>query len=70
MDVESVETFEPVVDGTRMRWEWGIIPRGAIGKLMTQVLALVLTNRLEGAFANIKRVLESDTSAARIDEPT
>jgi hypothetical protein len=36
---------------------------------MTPVLARVLTNRLEGAFANIKRVLESDASAARIDRP-
>src|SRR5215212_7435017 len=34
MDVESAETFEPVADGTRMRWEWEVRPRGAIGELM------------------------------------
>jgi len=58
-DIESVETFEPVVDGTRMRWEWEISPRGAVGELMTTVLVRALARRLEGALANIKRVLES-----------
>jgi uncharacterized protein YndB with AHSA1/START domain len=68
MDVESIETFEPVADGTRMRWEWEVRPRGAIGELMTPVLVRVLTNRLEGTFANIKGVLEREASAARMDE--
>jgi len=69
IDVESVETFEPIADGTRMRWEWGVRPRGAVGRLMTPVLARVLTSRLEAAFANVKRVLEAEAaSAARMDE--
>jgi uncharacterized protein YndB with AHSA1/START domain len=69
MDVESLETFEPIADGTRMRWEWEVRPRGAVGRLMMPVMARVLTSRLEAAFANIKRVLEAEAaSAARIDE--
>ena len=59
VDVESAETFEPLVDGTRMRWEWEIRPRGTIGELMTPVLARALASRLEWTFTNIKRVLES-----------
>jgi uncharacterized protein YndB with AHSA1/START domain len=69
VDVESAETFEPLVDGTRMRWDWEIRPRGAIGELMTPVLVRALASRLEETFANIKRVLESWASAARIDAP-
>jgi hypothetical protein len=69
MDVESLETFEPIADGTRMRWEWEVRPQGAVGRLMMPVMARVLTSRLEAAFANIKRVLEAEAaSAARIDE--
>jgi Polyketide cyclase / dehydrase and lipid transport len=59
MDVESTETFEAVHGGgTRMQWEWEVRPRGTAGRLLTPVLARMLTSHLEGAFANIKRVLE------------
>jgi ligand-binding SRPBCC domain-containing protein len=69
VDVESVETFEPIADGTCMRWEWELRPRGAVGRLMMPVMARVLTSRLEPAFANIKRVLEAEAAfAAHIDE--
>jgi hypothetical protein len=69
VDVESVETFEPIADGTHMRWEWEVRPQGTLGRLMTPVLARLLASRLQGTFANIKRVLEGDVSAARIDGP-
>ena len=62
IDVESAETFEPVGDGTRMRWLWEVKPRGAAGRLMTPVFARMLGRRLERAFANIKRVLEGEAS--------
>src|SRR5215213_6906037 len=52
MDVESVEFFEPVNGGTRMRWSWEVKPRGTAGRLMTPVLARILEQRLERAFAN------------------
>ncbi len=35
-------------------------PQGAADRLMAPVLARVLGRRLEGAFANIKRVLEGE----------
>jgi len=65
MDVESVETFEPVVDGTRMRWEWEAEVRGVVGRLLVPVLAGVLGRRLERAFNNIKRTMEGGASARR-----
>src|SRR5215211_9538961 len=65
MNVESTETFEPANGGTRMRWVWEVNPRGTAGKLTTPVLARMLGRRLDKAFANIKRVLEGDVSAAR-----
>jgi carbon monoxide dehydrogenase subunit G len=69
MDVESVEFFEPVNGGTRMRWSWEVKPRGTAGRLMTPVLARILEQRLERAFANIKRILEGEAaSAARMDD--
>jgi carbon monoxide dehydrogenase subunit G len=70
MDVQSIETFEPVGEGTRMRWVWEVKGRGLAGRLMVPLLARVLGRRLEGAFANIKRVLEGDASDARIDDQT
>ena len=67
MDVESTETFEPVRGGTRMRWSWEVKGRGAAGRLMTLVLARMLGRRLDTAFANIKRILEGEASAAHMD---
>jgi hypothetical protein len=68
MDVQSTETFEPVGGGTCMRWSWEIKPRGAAGRLITPMLARMLGRRLDTAAANIKRVLEEEASAARMDD--
>jgi ligand-binding SRPBCC domain-containing protein len=68
VDIESVETFEPVMNGTRMRWEWEVGPRGGLGRLIVPVLAPLLASRLEGTCANIKRVLERDVPAARMED--
>jgi ligand-binding SRPBCC domain-containing protein len=68
MDVKSTETFEPVRGGTRMRWSWEVKGQGAAGRLMTLVLARMLGRRLDTAFANIKRILEVEASAAHMDD--
>jgi ligand-binding SRPBCC domain-containing protein len=69
MDVESAEFFEPVNGGTCMRWLWEVKPRGAAGRLMTPVLARMLEQRLEKAFASIKIVLEGEAaSTARMND--
>jgi hypothetical protein len=68
MDVESAETFELVSGGTRMRWVWEVKGRGVAGRLMTLVLARMLGRRLDTAFANIKRILEGEASAAHMDD--
>jgi hypothetical protein len=68
MDVESAETFEPVGGGTRMRWVWEVKPRGVLGRLMTAVFARMPGRRLDTAFASIKRVLEREAFAARMDD--
>ena len=69
MDVESTESFEPLGGSTRMRWKWKVKGRGVLGSLMVPVLARMLGRRLERAFTNIKRVLESSASiSSRMDE--
>ena len=69
MDVESTETFEPVRDGTRMRWVWEIKSRGLTGRLVAPILARMLGRRLEGAFANIKGISEGEAEfATRMDD--
>jgi Polyketide cyclase / dehydrase and lipid transport len=38
MDIEGTLSFDPVSEGTRMRWSWQLQPRGLL-KLMTPVVA-------------------------------
>lgn len=51
-----------------MRWLWEVKPRGTASRLMTPEFARMLGRRLERAFANIKRVLEVEAFAARMDD--
>src|SRR5690349_1035328 len=38
MDIAGILTFDPLAEGTRMRWSWELRPRGML-KLMTPLVA-------------------------------
>jgi len=59
MDVHGMLTFEPVPEGTRMRWEWRLAPRGLL-KLATPLIARMGRRQEERIWAGLKRVLEQE----------
>ena len=40
MEIEGTLTFDPVPEGTRMRWSWDLAPRGIL-RLATPVIRLI-----------------------------
>ena len=68
MDVHGTLTFDPVPDGTRMRWYWELTPRGLV-RLLTPVIARMGRRQEEAIWAGLKRVLEGqETSSAQANE--
>jgi uncharacterized protein YndB with AHSA1/START domain len=57
MDIRGTLTFEPVPEGTRMRWHWEVAPRGLL-KLLTPLIARMGRQQEEAIWAGLKRVLE------------
>lgn len=64
MDVHGTLTFEPVPEGTRMRWSWEAAPHGLL-RLATPVIARMGRRQEEAIWAGLKRVLEEQETAAR-----
>jgi uncharacterized protein YndB with AHSA1/START domain len=64
MDVHGTLTFEPVPEGTRMRWSWELAPRGLL-KLLTPVVARMGRRQEEAIWAGLKRVLEEQEAPPR-----
>ena len=61
MDVRGTLTFEPVPEGTRMRWPWQLAPRGLL-KLLTPLVARMGRRQEEAIWAGLKRCLEEQES--------
>ncbi len=57
MDVQGSLTFDPVPEGTRMRWHWELAPRGLV-RLLTPLIARMGRRQEEAIWAGLKRVLE------------
>jgi Polyketide cyclase / dehydrase and lipid transport len=57
MEIQGSLTFDPVPEGTRMRWSWDLEPRG-IFKLMTPLVARVGQRQEETIWAGLKQFLE------------
>jgi len=57
MATKGTVTFEPVVEGTRMRWSWQVELRGAV-KLMTPIMARIGRRQECANWERLKRVLE------------
>jgi hypothetical protein len=61
MDVRGSLTFDPVPEGTRMRWSWELEPRGLF-KLMTPVVARTGRRQERAIWTSLKRFLEGQES--------
>jgi uncharacterized protein YndB with AHSA1/START domain len=57
MDIQYTLTFEPVPEGTRMRWSGDLEPRG-IFKLMSPLVARMGRRQERRIWASLKRILE------------
>lgn len=58
MDIQGTLTFDPVPQGTRMRWSWELEPRGMV-KLLTPMVALMGRRQEETIWSGLKRYLEA-----------
>jgi uncharacterized membrane protein len=58
MDLHGGLTFDPVPDGTRMRWSWELQP-GGILKLMNPMVARMGRNQEQRIWTGLKRLLEA-----------
>ena len=59
METDGTLTFEPVAEGTRMRWSWIVKPRGLL-KLMTPVVGHIGRRQERAIWTELKRVLEPE----------
>lgn len=62
MDIRGTLTFDPVADGTRMRWSWELEPRGML-KLMTPVVTVIGRRQERTIWTDLKRYLEARAAA-------
>jgi len=58
MDIQGTLTFDPVAEGTRMRWSWELEPQGML-KLMTPVVALIGRRQERAIWTDLNRYLEA-----------
>lgn len=63
MDTKGSVIFEPVPEGTRMRWSWEVEPRGAL-KLMAPIMARVGRRQEQATWEGLKRVIEQQNNHA------
>lgn len=69
MDIHGTLAFDPVPEGTRMHWEWHVMPRGLL-KLMSPLIGRMGRRQEERIWASLKRFLEAraDSTAERSAE--
>jgi hypothetical protein len=58
MEIHGSLTFDPVAEGTRMRWSWEVAPRGLL-KLMTPLVVRVGARQERAIWTGLKRLLEA-----------
>jgi deazaflavin-dependent oxidoreductase (nitroreductase family) len=58
MEIRGALTFEPVAEGTRMRWSWELQLRGVL-RLLTPLIARIGRHQEESIWAGLKRFLEA-----------
>jgi uncharacterized membrane protein len=65
MDIQGVQTFERVPEGTRMCWSWEITPHGFY-RLMEPVIARLGNAQEEKLWAGLKRFVEAHAASKPI----
>lgn len=58
MDIAGLVTFQPTAEGTLLRWDWDLRPRGFM-KLLSPLVARMGRRQEETNWANLKRYLET-----------
>ena len=58
MDIQGTLTFDPVPEGTQMRWFWELKSRG-MPKLITPLVALIGRRQERSIWTGLKRYLEA-----------
>ena len=67
MEIQGTLTFDPVPEGTRMRWFWELESRGML-KLMTPVVALIGRRQERSIWTGLKRYLEAQEVPLAADQ--
>lgn len=60
--IEGLLTFEPVAEGTRMRWSWQVETPGAL-RLISPLLAWMGRRQEQRVWTSLKRLLEQPQAA-------
>jgi Polyketide cyclase / dehydrase and lipid transport len=58
METSGTVTFEPISEGTLLRWAWQVEPRGAL-RAVTPIMARIGRRQEHAIWAGLKRVLEA-----------
>ena len=58
MEIQGTLTFEPVPEGTRMRWSWDVTPRGPL-RLLAPLVARIGDRQERTIWTGLKRYLEA-----------
>jgi uncharacterized membrane protein len=58
MEIQGTLSFDPVPEGTRMRWSWALQPRGVL-RLLRPLITRMGRRQEETIWAGLKRFLET-----------
>ena len=63
MEIRGALTFDPVPEGTRMRWSWELQPRGVL-RLLRPLIARMGEHQEETIWAGLKQFMEARERSA------
>ncbi len=58
MEIHGSLTFDPVPEGTRMRWQWSLEPRGPL-KVLRPLIARMGRRQEQAIWSGLKQLLET-----------
>jgi len=58
MEIQGALNFDPIPEGTRMRWSWEVQPQGVL-RLLAPLITLMGRRQEEAIWAGLKRFLET-----------
>ena len=68
MDTRGALTFDPVPEGTRMRWSWDVRPRGPL-RPIPALVELIGRRQEQGIWGPLERLLETGVPNSRPPGP-